>query len=167
MFIDEWGSRLKVRDFFEWVRNDVMEARQIEQRIEALRLSSGAGRTVTSDAIPSCSTTPRAGNHLIERVAEGDAKLTNIRLKLRPRLKLASALLYGEHGGGGIAKLRGRLDADLVGAYYIDGMTWADVAKELGPPNSKAPKTWARLRARNALIAMEGMDPHQLVRDVC
>ena len=87
-----------------------------------------------------------------------------LRREVNAELEKATALLYGKHGRGGLAKARSTTDADCICGYYLQGMTWQQVADELVRPDSRDGAQWCKRRAYRALRWMDvsGFATHRL-----
>ena len=53
------------------------------------------------------------------------------RAKLDAEIEQATDVLYGVSGRGGLASIRGTNDADILCCHYLQGMTYAEIAKRL------------------------------------
>ena len=135
------------RDWFEKIRADVLEVAKMEQRVEELRSSCGprtgtfGGGAVFS---PSRVTTQ-------DLLVDAESELELRKMSLRANLDRACAVLYGRDGRGGIARLRGSAAADSIHGYYLQGMSWSEVASELVKPESKDAAQWCKRAAYRAI----------------
>ena len=135
------------RDWFEKIRADVLEVAKMEQRVEELRSSCGpkAG-TFGGSAVYSPSRVT-----VQDLLVDTEIALEMRKMSLQADLDRACAVLYGRDGRGGIARLRGSAAADAIHGYYLQGMSWPEVALELVRPESTDGAHWCRTAAARAL----------------
>lgn len=88
----------------------------------------------------------------IDRLIDSDAtlELRRTRALLAYRAAYALWVLYGISGRGGLAKAKGSVDADILCCHYLQGMGWAEIAREIVKPDTEYPTQWCRSRARTA-----------------
>ena len=98
----------------------------------------------------------------IDRIIDSDAKieLDRCEARLRHRLEYGTRGLYGSSGRGGLARARGYDDADILCCHYLQGMGWADIAREIVRYDTDKPSHWCQMRARRACEYIDriGMD---------
>lgn len=82
---------------------------------------------------------------------EFECKLPDMQRALEDRIGQALEVLYGKSGRGGLAKARSSTDADILCCYYLQGMGWAEIAREVVKPDTEWPRQWCRRRAMRAL----------------
>lgn len=87
-------------------------------------------------------------------------ELDRAKAELERRLERASNVLYGKSGRGGLAKASCSDDADILCCHYLQGMGWAEIAKEIVKPCVEYPDKWCRMRAVRACRKIDriGMD---------
>jgi hypothetical protein len=140
------------RDYFESIRESVVELASIERRIEEARAATepkgqrfgSIGRGGSSD--------PTAAS---DRVIELERERDRAAAKLAPRLDAATKVLYGT-----VAKERGSVDADILCGYYLMGMGWRQVAEEVARRDVAYPRQWCYMRAQRTLEWMDGHMGH-------
>lgn len=138
------------RDWFEQVRADVLEVAEMKDRAEVLRAACGPKAA-----------TYGGGSHDPSRLSSEDVlidaemELDLRRQSLRAELDRACAVLYGRDGRGGLARMRGSAAADSIHGYYLQGMSWPEVAAELVRPESRDGAHWCRMAATRALSYMD------------
>lgn len=77
-------------------------------------------------------------------------------------VEAALDVLYGRSGRGGLAKARSTTDADLLCAHYLQGIGWAEIAREMGKPDTEWPSQWCRQRAVRACWFIDRIGMEQL-----
>lgn len=139
------------RDWFESVRSDVVELARMERKAELLRArtgpkaqGAGSGGHGASDA-----STP------VLRLVQAEGEVERMRARVEPRVERGLAVLYGESGRGGLAKLKGSATADCICGYYLMGYSWREVAEEMVRPESRDGKHWCMMRAKRAFEYMD------------
>lgn len=143
------------RDWFEFIRASVLELARTERAIEELE-AMAAPKAQQYGSIGHGS----GGNEssALYRLIEVRAKYEKRRMVTERLLEIASTVLYGPDGRGGLAKELGSTDADCVMGYYLLGMTWRQVADELVRPESVDGPQWCK---RRSYRAFEWMDAHR------
>ena len=88
------------------------------------------------------------------------AELDQAKAELMQLLNRASHVLYGKSGRGGLAKASCSADADILFCHYLQGMGWAEIAKDVVKPDVEYPDDWCRMRAVRACRKIDriGMD---------
>lgn len=141
---------MSARDWFETIRESVAELAELERSIEGIETQAG----------PHGQSTGRlgGGGHSdglrgIDRIVDSGMreKLAWMQVKVRPELEAATKVLYGHSGRGGLAKARSSTDADILCGYYLQAMTWPEVAAAYASSDRSSPNTWCRMRAKRAL----------------
>lgn len=139
---------MSAHDLFEDTRALVLSVAMLAQQVKALesaaephgqKLGFIGGRS-SKDAM--------ATVHALILARE---KLERKTIELDARLDYCTSILYGASGRGGLAKARSSTDADCICGYYLQGMTWREVADELARPESKDAPQWCKRRAYRAL----------------
>ncbi len=87
-------------------------------------------------------------------------ELDRAKAELEQTLEQASDVLYGRSGHGGLAKASCSADADILCCHYLQGMGWAEIAKDIVKPDVGYPDKWCRMRAVRACRKIDriGMD---------
>ena len=73
-------------------------------------------------------------------------ELDKMRAKLEKRMDYATEILYGESGNGGIAKATCTDDADMLCFHYLQGESWASIARRYNPLSSNL-SLWCKRHA--------------------
>ena len=143
------GWLMTARDWFESIRADVVELRELEYRV--LEVESKLGPHSQRMGSIGGGGNPDKMRPIDRLVDSGlREKLEAQRSKVIRRVEHATSVLYGESGRGGLARESGSFDADILTLYYLQGETWADVARMVNP-DSPCPAQWCRSRALRAL----------------
>lgn len=135
------------RDWFESVRSDVVELARMELKAELLRARTGpkaqgagsGGRGASDASAP------------VLRLVQAEGEVERMRARVEPRVERGLAVLYGESGRGGLAKLKGSATADCICGYYLMGYSWREVAEEMVRPESGDARQWCKRRAYRGL----------------
>ena len=138
---------MTAREYFDWIRADVLELAEMEDRVAALNESSCAPKAQGQG--PSGCGSNRA-EPMADRTIDAELELARMKAQVVPELDRACNVLYGRSGRGGVAKACGFAEADAVCGYYLYGMSWPEVADELVSPDSKDGAHWCRNRASSA-----------------
>lgn len=143
---------MSVRDWFEGIRAKVLALEEMENDVDELRSSVGpSGQKF--DAIGRGGAGDSSAHML--RVIEASAELDRERLAVEDAIDHALYVLYGEDGRGGLAAAKGSVNADILCAYYLQGMSWDEVACALSDGERENPKQWCVMRARRSIDYME------------
>jgi hypothetical protein len=145
--------QLAARDWFDSIRSDVIELEKLRIRAEELQAQVGVkGQSFGAIGHASGSSDPSA-----KQIALIQAKESYERHKvaLDMRLDEALAILYGCDNRGGLAMVRCSADADCICGYYLQAMSWRQVAEELVKPDSKDGPQWCKRRAYRSLELMD------------
>lgn len=67
--------------------------------------------------------------------------------KHEDRIEYATQVLYGKSGRGGVAKALGTDDADMLCFHYLQGESWASIARRYEPETSNL-TVWCQRRAK-------------------
>lgn len=141
------GAVMLARDWFDKLRGDVLDVASMEENVARLRGSvgpsgaaSGSGGVRGGDGCPVC-----------DRLIDAELELEQAKASLKPDLDRACAVLYGLDGRGGIARVRGSAAADSIHGYYLQGMSWPEVAVSLVRHCGKNGAHWCRMTAARAL----------------
>lgn len=73
-------------------------------------------------------------------------ELDKMRARLEERMDYATEILYGESGNGGIAKATCTDDADMLCFHYLQGESWASIARRFEVEDANL-TTWAKRHA--------------------
>lgn len=149
---------MNAREHFESIRDDLMDVRALELDIESMEAQAlphgqgeGGGGGGTHDSLSG-----------IDRIVDARMRerLRVQRALLNVRIEAMTEVLYGKSGRGGLAKARSSTDADILCCYYLQGMSWTDIAKDVTRASVVRPNGWCRTRAMRALefIDRVGMD---------
>ena len=84
---------------------------------------------------------------LSARLGELRLLLPELERKHEAKLERATDVLYGKSGRGGIAKVMGTDDADMLCFHYCQGEGWASIARRFEPETSNL-TVWCKNRAR-------------------
>ena len=146
--------------YFEFIRLQVLELAQA--RLEAECASESASGA--SQRLGSIGHSAKDPDSRMIYATVASTRYDLLRQEVNAELAKATALLYGKHGRGGLAKARSSTDADCICGYYLQGMTWQQVADELVRPESRDGAQWCKRRAYRALRWMDvtGFATHRL-----
>lgn len=144
---------MMARDYFESLRLSVTELARMEDHITTLNESSHAPKAQGQE--------PSSGGRVVQPIADrsidAEREFETMRAHLLPELDRACRVLYGASGRGGVAKDCGYASADAIHGYYLQAMTWPEVAAELVRPDSKDGAHWCRNRASAALAHIDAV----------
>ncbi len=138
------------RDWFEHIRSGVVALAKMEGSVEALEQSVElSGQKY--DAVGHGGSGDSSSQVL--RLIVAKEELERERARINVEIDAALSVLYGDEGNGGLAKAKDSVSADVLCAYYLQGMSWSDVAKSLSSVigESANPKQWCVMRSRRAL----------------
>lgn len=82
---------------------------------------------------------------------EMERRLPEMQAALDRRIEAATDVLYGRSGRGGLARAKSSVDADILCCYYLQGMGWAEIAREVVKRDTDYPTQWCKQRAARAL----------------
>lgn len=74
-------------------------------------------------------------------------RLDVMKAELDEMLEIATDVLYGKSGRGGVAKAIGTDEADMLCYHYLQGEAWASIAKRYDAESSNL-TMWCKCRAR-------------------
>lgn len=96
---------------------------------------------------------------LSAKLGELKAQLPELERKYEAKLERATDVLYGKSGRGGIAKVMGTDDADMLCFHYCQGESWASIARRFEPETSNL-TVWCQRRAKLVCRTIDriGMD---------
>ena len=140
---------LSTQDWFTGIRDRVLELPRLERRVQELREQSGV-KCQRYDAVGHASG-PNGADARVIAIAETEQELERFRVALEAEMESAIALLYGRDNRGGLARAKGSACADCICGYYLQGMTWRQVADELVRPDSRDGAQWCRRKAYRAM----------------
>lgn len=83
-------------------------------------------------------------DHLID--TDATKELDRVRARLEERMSFATSVLYGRSGNGGIAKATCTDDADMLCYHYLQGESWASIARRYNPASSNL-SLWCKRHA--------------------
>lgn len=146
---------MTARDWFEYVRSEVVELGKLDAELEARRDAAGA-KAQRLDQVGHGSGND-GGSAAMDSVIEFSQSVDAKRAEVEALLEKASAILYGFDGRGGLAIARCYVDADCILGYYCYAYTWRQVADEMVRPDSVDAVQWC---ARRAYRALAWMDTH-------
>lgn len=150
---------MSAREYFERLRldGDELEKREasLRQDREALALR---GRSQTASRLPGRDPMSR-----VDRLVAMEESLERDKARHELEVAYARRILYGTSGRGGLAWLRGQADADCIHGYYIQRMTWQQVADEISGPVRRFSRQLCRARAMRALKAIDQVGVWRLV----
>jgi len=142
-------QRERALEWFLRIRDETLALEAEKARIQDLRLQAEGPR---GQSYGSCGHGSGKGDPsamlLAAMQAEHDLDIREAKHILR--IELATWVLYGYDGRGGLAKTRTSADADCICGYYLLGMSWREVADEMVRPESKDGPQWCRRRAYRA-----------------
>ena len=121
----------------------------MEENLRYLQMGMGI-KGQTFDAIGHASGPKDASARYVATI-QAKLALDRHRAALNYELDSALAVLYGWSNRGGLAKVRCSADADCLCGYYLQAMSWAQVADELVQPDSADRIQWCKRRAYRSL----------------
>ena len=138
------------RELFEAIRADVLEMAGLERSIEDIETQAGPHGQMTGSIGGSGA---HDGMRGIDRLVDSGLReeLERMRAKVNPEIERATDVLYGRSGRGGVARARSTADADILCGYYLQGMSWPQVAAAHADSDKTSPNIWCRMRAKRAL----------------
>lgn len=80
------------------------------------------------------------------KLAELRRLLPELERKHEAKLRQATEVLYGRSGRGGLAREVGIDEADMLCFHYLEGETWASIARRYDPETSNL-TVWCKRRA--------------------
>lgn len=137
--------------YFEFIRLQVLELAQARLEAECASESASGG----SKRLGSIGHSAKDPDSRMIYATVASTRYDLLRQEVNAELEKATDLLYGKHGRGGLAKARSTTDADCICGYYLQGLTWQQVANELVRPDSKDGAQWCRRRAMRAFKWMD------------
>lgn len=117
---------MRAQEYFEGIRETVVEIERSKEMLERLKASEGAKvqrygeqqGNGNSDAMDRVNRRIEFEQRLQRRINEASEMLDE-----------ATMLLYGDDDHGGLAKLKGNRYADVLCMAYCQGMPWKEVAE--------------------------------------
>ena len=144
---------MEVRDWFEQIRAKVCDLAKKEGRIEELRGQTGPhGQQFSATGHGGVAGDASAP---IIRLAQAEDELDREKVSVNAEVEYATEILYGIDGRGGLAYAKSNVDADILCAYYLQGMSWEQVACSLSGKGGRTVKQWCIMRARRSLDYIE------------
>lgn len=146
----------QARQWLEEIRSHVMELNERERDLQDLRLQSQPkGQRYGSIGHASG---PKDASAPILRAIQADVDLDVLRAKVNAEVSYALQVLYGCDGRGGLAQIKGSSVADCICGYYLQGLTWPEVAAQLGWPDTLKSKDGPQLCKRRAYRGIEQIE---------
>ena len=151
-------------DYFEGIARDRERLEKVKQDIAFLESrisahSQGFGATAhgTSD-------TDKVMRQALmsARIGELKAELPRLERMLERRLERASSILYGTSGRGGLAKATSSDDADILCFHYLQGESWASIARRYEPETTNL-TVWCQCQARRACRVIDRIGVEVLI----
>lgn len=146
---------MTARDYLATLRYAVIRMRMMRNKAAAMR-EACLPSSPSTDGVGCGWSDPNALTK-VDRLLEYELKVDAAQAALNARISRACDVIYGRSGRGGIVKLKGSLDADIVYAYYVEAQSWHEIALALAPAESTAPEDWCRMRANRALTAVDAI----------
>lgn len=115
---------ISAREYFEGVRAQVRKFERVEARYA--ELSDTSIGAIKYDEAHGGSSDPMAR---IDAAMDYEQIVSERRAELEKMLDAATSILYGEHGRGGLAKLKGSIYADSICMHYLQDDSWAHIAR--------------------------------------
>ena len=140
------------RDWFEYIRSQVLALAAMESRVEELKAKAGP-RGQRFDKVGHGGAAHDASAPILS-VAEAEAELDRMKVDTNAEVERALLVLYGDDGRGGLARAKGSAYADCICGYYLMGMRWREVAAELAS-DSVDGRQWCK---RSAYRGFEFID---------
>lgn len=88
------------------------------------------------------------------RLAELRRLLPVVERKHEDRVAFATSVLYGKSGRGGLARATCTDDADMLRYHYLQGESWASIARRYEPETSNL-TVWCKRRAKWACMQID------------
>lgn len=150
-------ARSKTREWLEDIREQVLELARLEKNVQELKEQSQT--TGSQFGSIGHASGPKDASGPIIKAIEAENELDVKRAKVNARIDRALLVLYGRDGRGGLAKLKGYMVADCICGYYLQGMTWPQVASAFGwPDEGLDSKDGPQLCKRRAYRGIEKME---------
>lgn len=147
-------------EWFESIRANVIEVRDLEREIESIETQSGPhGQNAGSVGGGGSHDSLRGIDHIVD--ARMREKLERQKVETEAEIERALEVLYGKSGRGGLAKAKSSTDADILCCHYLQGMEWTGIAGEVSREDVARPNGWCRTRAMRALSYIDrvGTEP--------
>ncbi len=145
---------MTARDWFEDIRSRVLALQAAEQRVDLLR-SQTLPKGQQFDAIGHGGGSAGDASAALVRYIEASEALKVARTSVNKEIDRALLVLYGESGRGGLSKARDVACADCLCGYYLQGMTWPQVARDLMGPERAPSDDWCRMKAQRAFMFLD------------
>lgn len=129
----------------------VLELANVELEAEAASVNASGG----SQTLGSIGHSVKDPDARMIYATVASARYDLLAREVAQELERATNILYGADGRGGLAKARTSADADCICGYYLQGLTWQQVADELVRPESRDGAQWCKRRAYRALRWMD------------
>ena len=123
----------KFRSRLEDIRSHVLELSARERDLQVMRERSVACGAQYGSIGHGAGAGDGSGPIL--RVMQADADLDSMRARVNAEIRQVLPVLYGHDNRGGLARMKGSAVADCICAYYLQGMTWPEVAAQFGWPD--------------------------------
>lgn len=144
---------------FEWFESLAAEGERIEKIKQSLALLDSRIAPHSQGFEPmghsGTGTDTMLGMAMVSaRLAELRRMLPTIERKHEAKLAFASDVLYGRSGRGGLAKATCTDDADMLCYHYLQGESWASIARSYEPETSNL-TVWCKRRAKWACLQID------------
>lgn len=153
---------MNAQSWFEYLRALVVEQADLRLKLEEVEaITAPKGQQFGS--IGHGSGAGDASTRIIKAMEAKEPyrlKYERRQMALERMLEVATTILYGADGRGGLAKERCSADADCILGYYLLAMSWREVADELVRPDSKDGPQWCKRRAYRAFEWMDARRYH-------
>lgn len=135
------------REYFEQVRESVAEVERARDMLETMLAAEGAR---VQQYAPTFGGGDGDGMDKINRRIEFEQRLQRRVEEVSAMLDEATAILYGNDGNGGLAKLKGNRYADVLCMAYIQAMPWCEVAEVM-----RCSQSWCRQLTKYAFTCID------------
>ena len=140
---------MTAREWYEKLRLDGIELEQRKRRAMELRAALGAQGSALEGTISGGGN--RDAMAQVDTVMDYETSLESDIAVHDACLERATDILYGRSGNGGLAKASSTTETDCICGYYLNLMSWAEVAAEMVRPETKWPKQWVQRKAMSGL----------------
>ena len=151
--------RMNAHDLFEGCWTLQLHVNRLESAIEsAYSIAIPHGQGTAGGSGHGGNHDPLAGvDWLVD--ADAVAELEHTKALLLARMDYATDVLYGRSGRGGVSRAIGFNEADMLCFHYLQGMSWANIAK-LFEVEDRHPARWCQRWAERTLRRMDryGLD---------
>lgn len=138
-------------DWFESIRDTVIRADGMRRKLHEMRESVGP-KAQQMGAIGHALGWKHDAMAHVDSLVDWESELYALESRMLVEIDRATDVLYGRSGRGGLAKELTSADADCICGYYLLGMSWRQVAREMVLLEDSADEAqWCRRRAQRAL----------------